>query len=345
MPEIAEPGTIRTGDLLNFHSVADLLPENMHFPEGFEASSAGRTNWKDGSLNHDWVPIPLLPSVLDLRNVTAAAPPSPANGDKYLLDDSGLIFTVSAINHQSGTIVRYTFSGTPDFSAITASNVLVCTGATNEQHNGGVIITAVNDGSDFIDVDNPAVTDNSLDETTGATCELPHGDWNGAVNNNWVRFNETDGVWYAVAPSSGQKAFDKTLETDRRFDGTRWLGQKEVIGFAFSDETTSLTTGVAKVTFHMPFKFRITNVIVGVTIAPTSDDIEVDLNDDGVSILSTLIVVDAGTKTSELSGSPVTIDSTKAVVDKDSLMTVDLDQIGSTVEGAGAKIYIEGFRV
>jgi hypothetical protein len=336
---IASASTTKSSEPLNRHVRQDETDGNNHYPKGFLNASAGDVNW------HTWEAIPFLPSVLDLRDVMAAEPASPSDGDTYLLDDSGETYTVSAINWQSGNTVRYTFSGTPDLSGISATNLLVSTGAVNSEHDGVFVITAVSDPSDYIDVTNTNITDATLDETVGATCEAPHEDWSGGVNNDWVRWNAADGVWYSVSPISGQKVFDKTLEQDRRFDGTRWLGQKELIALAAGSETASHTTGTAKTTFHMPFKFRITNVIAGVTTAPTGSTLDVDLNDDGTSIFSTVITIDAGEKTSSTAATPAVIDSTKAVVAADSLMTIDIDQIGSTIAGAGLKVYIEGYRV
>jgi hypothetical protein len=92
----------------------------------------------------------------------------------------------------------------------------------------------------------------------------------------------------------------------------------------------------------MPFKFRITNVIVGVTTAPTGATLTVDLNDDGTSVFSTVVTVDASEKTSATASIPPVISN--PVVEANSLMTIDIDQVGSTIAGAGAKMYIEGYR-
>lgn len=337
---IANPVTILSAQPFGHHATADELPKNMHFPKDFLSAVAGTMPIRDETENILWQRLPVLPAAIDFKDVLAAAPVSPSDGDIYILDDSGSTFTVSAINHQSGNIVRYTFSGTPDLSGVSVSNALVSTGATNIEHNGGFVISTVNDASDFIEATNPAISDNSLDETTGATVETPHGDWNGAVNNSWVRFNETNNVFFAIQPISGQTCFDKTLGLTRTFNGTRWLGEFRVFPLALSDELSDLTTGTAKVTARIPFKFRISSVRINVNTAPTGSTLTVDVNDDAVSIFSTVVSIDAAEKTSETAATPAVISN--PVVEDDSELTFDIDQIGSTIAGKGLKISLIG---
>lgn len=112
------------------------------------------------------------------------------------------------------------------------------------------------------------------------------------------------------------------------------------IPIAVSDETTALTTGVAKVTFRMPFGFTLTAVRASVTTAPTGSALTVDINEGGTSILSTKLTIDAGEKTSTTAATPAVISDT-ALAD-DAEITIDIDGVGSTVAGAGLKVYLIG---
>lgn len=112
---------------------------------------------------------------------------------------------------------------------------------------------------------------------------------------------------------------------------------------AASDETTNLTTGTAKVTFRMPFAMTVTGVRASVNTAPTGSALVVDINDGGTSILSTKLSIDAGEKTSQTAATPPVI-SDSALAD-DAEITIDIDQIGSTVAGKGLKVWIIGTRV
>lgn len=112
------------------------------------------------------------------------------------------------------------------------------------------------------------------------------------------------------------------------------------IPIAVSDETTALTTGTAKVTFRMPFAFTLTAVRASVTTAPTGSVLTVDINEGGASILSTKLTIDAGEKTSVTAATPAVISDT-ALAD-DAEITIDIDTVGSTVAGAGLKVYLIG---
>ena len=114
------------------------------------------------------------------------------------------------------------------------------------------------------------------------------------------------------------------------------------IGLACSDETTSITTGVAKVTFRMPCGITLTSVRANVNTAPVGSTIIVDINAGGTSILSTKLSIDASEKTSTTAATPAVI-SNSALSD-DAEITIDVDQIGSTTAGKGLKVWLIGTR-
>lgn len=116
----------------------------------------------------------------------------------------------------------------------------------------------------------------------------------------------------------------------------------EVIMVAASDETTDLTTGTAKITFRMPFAMTLTGVRASVTTAPTGANLVVDINEGGATLLSTKLSIDATETTSTTAATPAVISDT-ALAD-DAEMTIDIDQIGSTVAGAGLKVTLIGTR-
>lgn len=74
--------------------------------------------------------------------------------------------------------------------------------------------------------------------------------------------------------------------------------------------------------------------------APTGSTLTVDINETASTILSTKITIDASEKTSETAATaPVISDSSLA---DDAEMTIDIDQVGSTVPGKGLKIWLIG---
>ncbi len=118
---------------------------------------------------------------------------------------------------------------------------------------------------------------------------------------------------------------------------------KDAIVLSVSDETTNLETGTAKTTFRMPFQFLLSEVRASVTTAPTGSVLTVDINEGGTTILSTKITIDATEKTSE-SAAVAPVISDKNLAD-DAEMTIDIDTVGSTVPGAGLKVYLVGTQV
>jgi hypothetical protein len=114
------------------------------------------------------------------------------------------------------------------------------------------------------------------------------------------------------------------------------------IGLAASDETTALTTGTAKVTFRTPCAITLTSVRASVTTAPVGSTIVVDINENGTSILSTKLSIDASEKTSATAATAAVI-SGSALTD-DAEITIDIDQVGSTTAGAGLKVWLIGTR-
>lgn len=116
--------------------------------------------------------------------------------------------------------------------------------------------------------------------------------------------------------------------------------QTESFCVAASDETTAITTGTAKVTWRMPYAFTVTDVRSSVTTAPTGSTILIDINEAGTTIISTKLMIDATETTSTTAATPAVI-SDSSLAD-DAQMTIDFDQVGSTISGAGVKVCIIG---
>ena len=122
-------------------------------------------------------------------------------------------------------------------------------------------------------------------------------------------------------------------------DGTTIYGQDWFV-IAASDESTDLTTGTDKVYFRMPYAGTLLAVRASVNTAPTDANIEVDINEDGSPILSTKLSIDASEKTSTTAAVPAVISGTGALTD-DAEITIDIDQVGSTIAGKGLKVYMK----
>lgn len=122
--------------------------------------------------------------------------------------------------------------------------------------------------------------------------------------------------------------------------GTGATGIPFSLCVAASDESTVLTTGTAKVTFRMPHAATLTAVRASLTTTSSSGNPQFDINEGGVSILSTVITVDAGQTTSTTAGTPPVI-SDSSLAD-DARMTIDIDTAGTGA--TGAKVCLIGTR-
>jgi len=107
---------------------------------------------------------------------------------------------------------------------------------------------------------------------------------------------------------------------------------------AVSDEASTLTAGLSKLTFRMPYDFDLTSIVATLSTASSSGSVTIDVNINGSSILSTLITIDANEETSATALVAAVI-STSSLQEGDEV-TVDVDDAGTSA--AGAKIMLIG---
>lgn len=101
-----------------------------------------------------------------------------------------------------------------------------------------------------------------------------------------------------------------------------------IIQLSCSDLTTAITTGTTKAYFRSPLAFTLTEVRASLLTAQTSGNIfTVDINESGVSILSTKLTIDNNEKTSVTAATPAVISNT--AIGNDDEITIDVDQVGN----------------
>jgi hypothetical protein len=116
----------------------------------------------------------------------------------------------------------------------------------------------------------------------------------------------------------------------------------EVFPVALSDESTAITAGVAKLTMRMPFGFVLTGVRASLSTASSAGGpVTVDINEGGVSILSTKLTIDDGEKTSVTAAAAAVISDANLADDAE--ITFDIDDEGTGAKGL--KVYLIGTRV
>ena len=118
---------------------------------------------------------------------------------------------------------------------------------------------------------------------------------------------------------------------------------QEVIQLSGSDLTTALSVGTTVAYLRVPFAMTVTEVRASLlTAGTTSGTTTIDINLNGTSILSTLLTIDAGEKTSTTAATAAVI-STSSLSDDDEV-TIDIDAISGGATEAGLIVTLIGNR-
>ena len=112
--------------------------------------------------------------------------------------------------------------------------------------------------------------------------------------------------------------------------------------YAISDETTALTAADDKLNIRLPHGLYLTEVRASCNTAPTGATLIFDIEEAGVTVLSTLLTIDATETTSTTAAVPAVISDPNLA--DDALISFNIDQVGSSVAGTGAKITLIGYR-
>ena len=145
---------------------------------------------------------------------------------------------------------------------------------------------------------------------------------NGSIDTAHIAADQIVASLIADNAINSEHYTDGSIDKEHLSTGAR----QEVIAIACGDESTAHATGTAVVTFAMPY--------VGSTML-------VDINEAGTTILSTKLMIDASEKISATAATAAVISDT-ALADN-ALITIDIDQIGSSTAGAGLKVYLIGY--
>jgi hypothetical protein len=114
-----------------------------------------------------------------------------------------------------------------------------------------------------------------------------------------------------------------------------------------SDETTPITIGGPKTTFRAPYPFDMTNgyVRASLTTAPTGASMIIDITMNGVSMFSTPIHIEAGSRTSVGAATQSVLALPNDAIPDDAEFLVEVTQVGSSVAGTGLKVALTGVKV
>jgi hypothetical protein len=109
------------------------------------------------------------------------------------------------------------------------------------------------------------------------------------------------------------------------------LSQVEIIQLSCSDLSTVLAVATSVAYFRIPKTFILTEVLASLLVASSSGVVTVDINKNGVSILSTKLTVDANEKTSLTAAAGYVISD--SAMTRDAEITFDIDTAGTGAKG------------
>lgn len=175
-----------------------------------------------------------------------------------------------------------------------------------------------------------------------AVLQVPTGGTTGQVltkgaGSAYAWADAASGTGVPTGGTTGQ-VLAKASATNGDTTWTTLVKQTEVIIIALSDETTAITTGVAKVTLRMPYAFTLTAVRASLTVASSSGIPTIDIKESGTTILSTKLTINVGQKTSTTATTAVVISDTALANDAEMTFNIDVSGVGAT----GLKIYLIG---
>ena len=127
---------------------------------------------------------------------------------------------------------------------------------------------------------------------------------------------------------------------DYTVDGFGGIKESFVISCGAFETDSTVDTAVGRM--PMPYAFILTDVELELAVAPVGSTYIVDINKNGTTVLSTALSIDATETTSRTAATAAVISvSTFAAGD---IVTVDIDQIGSSTAGQEPVVTLIGTR-
>ncbi len=157
------------------------------------------------------------------------------------------------------------------------------------------------------------------------------------ANDGALPTNSTNDNCLAVTLDTSQLWISETVHDE-------WLAPTRIpILVALSDEVTVITTSpTEKFQFRMPYKFLVESVRASLITASGSGTVTVDINEDGATILTTKLTIDATEKTSTTAVTPAVIGGAGPVLADDAVISFDVDDAGSSADAVGLKVTLIG---
>ena len=244
-------------------------------------------------------------------------------GDHYVVSVAGTFFT--EVLQAGDSIISKQDSPTTLAHWITVNNNMVTP-----------VVTA-NIAGDAID--GSKIADDSIDSEHYV---------DGSVDLAHMSVNSIDSDQYVDGSIDLAHMSDNSIDSDQYVDGSIDLAhistgaKTECLSMAVSDNTTALATGTV-FTFYMPYAMTLTDIKASVLTAPTGAGLIVDVHEAGTTIMSTdkLDIDVSEFHTKDAGTQPALTDTALA---NNAKIEIIVDQVGSTVAGAGLVVYLIGYQ-
>lgn len=228
----------------------NLIDSQLHNCKGFAGALKNEYLVKNERYLQAWETRNFLPPVIDVVSCNAP-PPTEVDGDTYIVDNSTGSLDVNTITWQSGTTVRYVFNGTPDLSVYSTGDFITFKNSGNANNDGTFAITSINNGADWIEILNPLRTSATGDEAADSPSigSVTDAQWDGAQQNDWVRYNDADDFWYNINAEVSFLCYNVTTGSILKFNGIEWFGEdidikKLQVTVSASEAQNSFTTPI-----------------------------------------------------------------------------------------------------
>jgi len=294
------PSTVSgTGDLLSTANLSDLA-DIPTARTNLGLGTAATTDATDYATSAQGT---LADSALQSADIDTLAELNAIVGDATL-DSSSDARTPTAHTHTASEVT--------DFDTEVSNNTDV---AANTAARHDEVSIAASGGRDYVTISgNQQLTLHDVDLTSEVTGDLPVAD-------------------------GGTGASDAaTARTNLGVDAAGTDNSTATLGFACSDETSALTVGQA-IAIDMPHDMTVTTVYASLATAGATSSITVDVEDEGTSILSSVLTLTAGSENTETS--TFTGAASSYALSKGDKLTIDIDSIDDGT-GAGLKVVLLG---
>jgi len=101
----------------------------------------------------------------------------------------------------------------------------------------------------FVDGDDAPPTENDNDVYVIIDATSVEAGWDGASNNDWVRFDFENDTWFSITPQAGYLVYNENISKYKLYNGTDWVDLVGVTAPAPRVGTVAITKSQTQVNF------------------------------------------------------------------------------------------------